>query len=215
MAGSGEQHEIEEITVTAPRLQRFQIPDVEFLVESYGDRRKGAELYNEGRYKEAFPYLLASAEQGFKLAQARLGYLYLAGLGIRRDAETGYIWLGLAARGNTTPEIRNYLRSIRDQLPADDRAYLEERIDEFAKRHGSEVNRVACRYERVTSSRIKKLYCRYMDQCRFWRSDAIRELSDCPQRHDPCKNPEAPGCCGLGCRDRCIKGLGNCLEDVL
>ncbi len=173
---------MDEITVTAPRLKTFffHIPNVEFLIKNYRNRGIGADHYNRGRYEEAFPHLLASAQQGFKMAQARVGYLYLAGLGTERDVETGIVWISLAAQYASAPEIRMYRRALWEKIPAHRQAELHRRIDEFDAVYGARVNRVGCTFDTTTSSRVKKLYCRYMDQCRFAETEATPELLDCP-----------------------------------
>ncbi len=176
--------DIEEITVTAPRPEKFELPDVEFVIETYSSRRKGAELYNDGHYEEAFPHLLAAAQRGFKMAQARVGYLYLSGLGVEQDVETAIVWLSVASRGSTAPEIRNYLRPLWEKIPASYVPELNERIEEYDAIYGAKVNRVGCDFSQTTRSRIKKLSCRYMDQCRYWTTAATPELQDCPEWFD-------------------------------
>ncbi len=189
-----EEDPTEEVVVTAPRVERFKIPDVEYVVETYQARREGAQLYNKGKLAESFPYLLAAAERGFKIAQARVGYLYLGGFGTEKDVETGITWLGLASRGVTAPEIRNYMKDIWKTLPEKDTSYLAKRIDEFDAKYGARANRVRCDFSTKTSSRVKELKCRLMDQCLYWETAAVSELHDCPQWFDPCKNPEAGQC---------------------
>ncbi len=181
---------IDEITVTAPRLKRLQLPSVEFVIETYNTRRRGAVLYNKRQYAEAFPHLLASARGGFKMAQARVGHLYMAGLGTKKDVETGIVWLSLASKGSSSPEIRQRVREIWDNVPDRYAEDIRDRIDEFEAAYSARVNRVRCDFSKSTRSRVKKLSCRYMDQCRYWSSAGTAELMDCPQWFDADINME-------------------------
>ena len=77
--------EPEEVVVTGSRLEPGSVVPYEDMQHVHDSRAKGACLYKRGRYDEAFPYLQAAAKRGFKLAQARVGFLHQKGLGTRRD----------------------------------------------------------------------------------------------------------------------------------
>ena len=77
---------------------------IEERIQTLADRRsiyralaKGKRLYALDQIDEAFPYLLDTAQRGFKDSQARVGHIYLQGLGdVERDATQGVGWLGAA-----------------------------------------------------------------------------------------------------------------------
>ncbi|MEE3134116.1 MAG: hypothetical protein VX298_11180, partial [Pseudomonadota bacterium] len=48
----------EEMIVTAPKPKRGHVPQFEYLLETYKARSKGSLLYRQGKFAEAFPYLL-------------------------------------------------------------------------------------------------------------------------------------------------------------
>ena len=121
----------EEMIVTAPKPKRGHVPQFEYLLETYKARSKGSLLYRQGKYAEAFPYLLVAAKRGFKLAQARVGFLFQQGLGTERDGEAAIAWLALSSTPDTLPEIRNYFRQQWAKIPPEYLPYLEELIEEY------------------------------------------------------------------------------------
>ena len=156
--------DIEEIVVTAPRPGRRKVPSYEHVFHIYESRRKGASLYKQGKYEEAFPHLLAAARSGFKFAQARVGFLYQQGLGTPQDPYAAVGWLGLAAEGTSHPEIENYFRDLWDRIPEPYVPHLEAVIDDYRGKYGAKANRVGCDMSHKAGSHIKKLTCRFMDE---------------------------------------------------
>ncbi len=62
---------------------------------------KGKELYDQKKYKEAYPYLKKAAEAGHSDAQMHLGKMYYNGWGVTHNHETGRMWHEkAAAQGN-------------------------------------------------------------------------------------------------------------------
>lgn len=156
--------DVEEVLVTAERPDPGQIPPMEYLLEIYNARRTGADLYKRGRYDEAFPHLLVAARRGFKFAQARVGFLYQQGLGTPQDPEAAIGWLGLAARGETMPEIRNHFKTLWEKIPEVYQPRLLDVIDSFEAKYGSRANRVACDSSHKAGTFTKRLTCRFMDE---------------------------------------------------
>ena len=102
---------VEEVIVTADRLEKGEMPSQTIIVQTYNVLQRGKRLYNERRYKEALPYLLIASKRGFKWAQAMAGDIYVHGRGgVPRDIEEGMGWLGVAARPQTAPRIQTYFR---------------------------------------------------------------------------------------------------------
>ncbi len=156
--------DVEEVLVTAEGPDPGQIPPMEYLLEIYDARRTGADLYRRGRYEEAFPHLLVAARRGFKFAQARVGFLYQQGLGTPQDPEAAIGWLGVAAKGETMPEIRNHFNALWEKIPDVYRPRLREVIDGFDAKYGARANRVACDTSHKAGTFTKRLTCRFMDE---------------------------------------------------
>ena len=156
--------DIEEIVVTASRPERGKVPSYERVFQIYESRRKGAWLYKQGRYEEAFPHLLAAAQSGFKFAQARVGFLYQQGLGTPQDPYAAVGWLGLAAEGISHPEIKNHFRNLWERIPEDYEPSLEAVIDEYREKYSAKANRVGCDMSHKAGTYIKSLTCRFMDE---------------------------------------------------
>ena len=156
--------DVEEMTVTAPGPESGQIPPLEYLLEVYDARSRGADLYRRGRYDEAFPYLLIAAKRGFKFAQARVAFLYQQGLGTPQDPEAAVAWLGVASRGETMPEILNYFNDMWRKIPESMQPDLAALIDEYEAKYGTRENRVACDRDRKAGTFVKSLTCRFMDE---------------------------------------------------
>ena len=148
--------------------------------EVYNANGRGAWLYRNGQYKEAFPYLLEAAESGFKLAQARVSYIYQQGLGdVPRDADAAIGWLGVAATPTTTPEIRNYYRRVLEQFPPEHRERIDEIVAEYRESYGTAATRVDCENVRVAGTFISRLKCDFRDAPRF--RDALDSEEEVPQ----------------------------------
>ena len=158
------EREVEEVVVTEKRL-RTAIPTVELIQATYEARHKGGRLYRLGQYEEALPLLLVAARKGFKMEQARVSFLYQQGLGTEQDVEAAVGWLGVAARGETTPEIRGRFKALWARIPQARRPYFEEVIDEYEKRYGNKANRTACKNRMTpTGVGIKRIFeCDFME----------------------------------------------------
>ena len=164
----------EEMIVTAPKPDRGQVPQFEYLLETYKARSKGSLLYRRGKFAESFPYLLVAAKRGFRLAQARVGFLFQQGIGTPRNAEAAIAWLALAATPDTLPEIMNYFRTQWAKIPPEYIPQLEQVIDEYREQYGNRENRVVCDMSRKAGTHFKKLTCRFMDESIYQDfSDAI------------------------------------------
>jgi hypothetical protein len=151
-------------------------------LETYKARSKGSLLYRQGKFAEAFPYLLVAAKRGFKLAQARVGFLFQQGLGTERDGEAAIAWLALSSTPDTLPEIRNYFRQQWAKIPPEYLPYLEEVIEEYREAFGDRENRVVCDMSRKAGTHFEKLTCRFMDES-FYQdfSEAINSDVAIPQ----------------------------------
>lgn len=162
---------VEEMVVTAERLEKGEWPTGTIITQTYNVRQRGMLLYELGRYEEALPLLLVAAERGFKWPQAMAADIYLHGRGgVRRDLRSGFGWLGVAASPRTSPQIDTYFRQAMAELPGPMRTAAEATVDEYRERWASRGWRVSCR--RVVSesanSVVMSLRLNKRLSCIFW-----------------------------------------------
>ena len=153
--------DVEEVLVTGERVTQLGAEERRAI---YRELARGRELYARADYERAFPHLLNTAEHGFKGAQARVGYIYLRGLGeVARDSTAAVGWLGVAASGNSAPEITNYFNGIWKQIPERHLPYFEEVVEEYESKYGEQATDVTCELRRPVDSHLKQLSC-YFDK---------------------------------------------------
>lgn len=176
---------VEEVVVTAERLEKGEWPTGTIITQTYNVRQRGMLLYELGRYQEALPWLLVAAERGFKWPQAMAGDIYLHGRGgVRRDLRAGFGWLGVAASPRTSSQIDSYYRQAMAELPDRMRKVAEVTVDEYRERWDSREWRVSCRRvvsesanSVVTSLRLnRRLRCAFMDEVPICRQPYLDEI---------------------------------------
>ena len=137
---------VEEVVVTAERLEKGAMPTQTVIVQTYNALERGKRLYNLRRYKEALPHLLVGAKRGFKWAQAMAADIYLHGRGgVQRNIEAGMGWLGVAARPQTAPAIQGYFRQAMAEMPGRARRHIENVVKRYREQWSSRDWRVTCR----------------------------------------------------------------------
>ena len=178
-AVAAERQAVEEVVVTETPIEE-KIPTVELMAATYKAREEGGRLYRRGRYEEALPLLLVAAKKGFKWEQARVSFLYQQGYGTEQDVEAAVAWLGVAARGDTTPEIRGRFKEIWARIPEQHRPHFEAIIDEYEKRYGNKANGTFCknRLELFGGHSKKRIL-----ECEFVGSDRLEGIVK-PVRRD-------------------------------
>ena len=83
--------DVEEVVV---RAERLPVPSLLQIEDTYQAQEQGAKHFRRRDYARAYPHLVVAAKMGFKTAQARLGYIYLHGLGgIPYDPVRGIGWI--------------------------------------------------------------------------------------------------------------------------
>ncbi|WP_251359987.1 TonB family protein [Kangiella sp. TOML190] len=106
---------------------------VSFSVQA--DFNKAVKNYEAGNYQEAFLEFHSLSEIGNKNAQYNLGFMYLDGLGTKRDLTKAYAWLKLSdedGESQGTQDILNQLSShIKDQAEAD--SYYDSIFKKYSK----------------------------------------------------------------------------------
>lgn len=202
---------LEVMTVIEDRIQTL-----EDRRRIYRDLAKGKRLYALDQIDEAFPYLLDTAQRGFKDSQARVGHIYLQGLGdIERDSTQGVGWLGAASSGSTSPGIRNYFNDIWKRIPETHVAYFEEVVEDYRSRYGEQATGVVCDLNRPLRSFVKELHCYFeaplpeeirillkdyqgSEEAREFIEERLAAAREAVEALERCRNP-ALGGAGLGC----------------
>lgn len=150
---------MEEVIV---RDKPMEFPNVQTFADRHMVHSRGEYYYRTRQYKKAFPFLLASARQGFKMAQARLGFIYQQGLGeVQRDGWRAVGWLGVAAHGDTDPSIRNYYRKILRKIPEELIPAVDAVVADFVERYGPEATGMECIMSRPAGSHIARMACNF------------------------------------------------------
>lgn len=133
---------------------------------------RGEYYYRIGRYKDAFPYLLASAKRGFKIAQAQVGYIYLTGQGVIKPSKaTALGWLGVAASPKSDPEIKNYYKDLLKTIPEHLKPKLELVVQDFIAKYGTEATGMSCDHIRRAGTHVSDLKCNFEGE--FEHRDAL------------------------------------------
>lgn len=142
----------------------------------YQDLATGHKLYADKKIKEAFPYLLNTAERGFKNSQATVSHIYAYGLGdVERDTSQAVGWLGVAAAGATSRSIKNYFGTVWKRIPEQHVPYFEEVVEEFKGKYGERATGVVCDTRRPIRSHIKRLSCHFKEDLDERTRDALAD----------------------------------------
>ncbi len=150
---------MEDMVVTEVRQQ---IENAFSFNDFHKVKDRGEYYYRIGRYKDAFPYLLASAKRGFKIAQAQVGYIYISGRGVVKPSlATGIAWLGVAATPRSDPEIKNYYKNLMKQIPEDLKPKVQELVDLFIEKYGPEATGMSCVHVRRAGTHVSDLKCNF------------------------------------------------------
>lgn len=172
---------IAEVTIAAPTVREYRIEE-ELIVQGarnrlksarqilrgYDSRSMGGYYYKLRMYEKAYPYLLESAQEGFKMSQARLGYIYQKGLGgVERDWVKAVGWLSVAASRHSHPEIMNYWKNLRAKIPEQNMSMVEDITDEYVSRYGSKATGVTCDINRAAGTHIAHMRCFYDDEIEY------------------------------------------------
>lgn len=165
---------IEEVRVTADRVTDLTLEERRHI---YKQLAQGRQLYSDSEYKRAFPLLLNTARHGFKEAQARVGYIYLNGLGeVTRDSAVAVGWLGVAASGNSSPGIENYFNDIWSQIPEQYVPRFREVVEKYESKYGEDATGVTCELRRPVGTHLKRLLCYFDEDLTLEERDLIEDM---------------------------------------
>lgn len=166
--------DIEEVRVTGEPVTDLTLGERR---EIYKQLAQGRRLYSDSEYKRAFPLLLNTARHGFKDAQARVGYIYLNGLGeVTRDSATAVGWLGVAASGNSSPGIENYFNDIWSQIPEQYVPRFREVIEKYESKYGEDATGVTCELRRPMGTHLKRLICFFDEDLTLEERDLFEDM---------------------------------------
>jgi hypothetical protein len=155
--------DVEEIVVKG-RQYRAR-PNISSMFDIRDDHAKGGLLYRQKRYAEAFPYLMNAAKRGFKISQARVGFIYQQGLGgVPRNGAAAIGWIGVAASRKTSPEIVNYYRRMRDKVPPVKVDQIDQIVARFVAQYGPDATGIRCDNTRMAGSHISTLKCDHEEE---------------------------------------------------
>lgn len=160
-------------------MEELVVSEVREQIEnafSYNDfhtvKDRAEYYYRIGRYKDAFPYLLASAKRGFKIAQAQVGYIYLTGQGVVKPSKaTAIAWLGVAASPRSDPEIKNYYKDLLKTIPEELKPKVEELVQSFIDTYGPKATGMSCIHVRRAGTHVSDLKCNFKGE--FEHRDAL------------------------------------------
>ncbi|MCY3884745.1 MAG: hypothetical protein OXG24_07460 [Gammaproteobacteria bacterium] len=177
----------EAVAATVEEVEDFERTTMEEMVVSevreqienaftYNDfhtvKDRAEYYYRIGRYKDAFPYLLASAKRGFKIAQAQVGYIYLTGQGVVKPSKaTAIAWLGVAASPRSDPEIKNYYKDLMKTIPEELKPKVEELVQSFIDTYGPKATGMSCIHVRRAGTHVSDLKCNFKGE--FEHRDAM------------------------------------------
>ena len=77
-------------------------------------------------YKKGFEWTYKSAQQGYKDAQANLGFDYYNGWGVRKNHVLAYMWWSLYAVNEKSPLIDQNLSDLEQELTPDELARAQQ-----------------------------------------------------------------------------------------
>ena len=170
----------EQMTITAEEEDK-PLTHLEML-KAYEDHKMGNRLFNQKRYRDAYPYLLAASKVGFKDSQARLGFILLHGLGdIPAHHSRAIGWFSAAATGQTKPVVKRYFEMLMENVPETKLAAIQQVVVGYQETYGREDPVVTCEKERFTRSHIKRLRCFFTDTmvaAMALENDDYREVMD-------------------------------------
>ncbi len=151
--------DIEEVYVEGVRIEpeSMAIHEMEAI---YQRKQITTRSFEIGKYEEAFPALLQLARLGFKDAQARVGFIYLHGLGGQQKSNLKALgWLGVASQGETRPQYRNIFNQMLSEVPEPQKQLVATTVSNYLDRYDSEKLGIQCMRSRT--GHLDKFTCRW------------------------------------------------------
>lgn len=159
IASTERSYDIEEVYVEGVRIEpeSMAIHEMEAI---YQRKQSAARNFKIGKYEEAFPKLLQLARLCFKDAQARVGFIYLHGLGGQQKSNLKALgWLGVASQGETRPQYRNIFNQLLSEVPDPQQQLVATTVANYRDRCDSE--KLGGRCKRSRTGHLDKFTCRW------------------------------------------------------
>ena len=154
--------DMEEVIVEGERIDPGSMDFLE-LEQIYRQKESASRNFKIGKYEEAFPELLQLAKLGFKDAQARVGFLFLHGLGGQQKSNLKALgWLGVASQGTTRPQYRNIFNQMLSEVPEEQQSLVSFVVADYREKFNSEKLGIECWHSNV--NHIRQFTCRYQDE---------------------------------------------------
>ena len=153
---------MEEIVVEGERIDPTSMDFLE-MERIYLQKANASRNFKIGKYEEAFPELLQLAKLGFKDAQARVGFLFLHGLGGQKKSNLKALgWLGVASQGTTRPQYRNIFNQMMNEVPEDQQSLANFVVADYREKFDSKKLGIECWHSNV--NHVRQFTCRYHDE---------------------------------------------------
>lgn len=153
---------MEEVIVEGERIDPASMDFLE-MEQIYRQKASASRNFKIGKYEEAFPNLLQLAKLGFKDAQARVGFLFLHGLGGQKKSNLKALgWLGVASQGTTRPQYRNIFNQMMSEVPEDQRLLVDYIVADYREKFDSKKLGIECWHSNV--NHVRQFTCRYHDE---------------------------------------------------
>ena len=154
--------DMEEVIVEGERIDPASMDYLE-LEQIYRQKESASRNFKIGKYEEAFPGLLRLAKLGFKDAQARVGFLFLHGLGGQQKSNLKALgWLGVASQGTTRPQYRNIFNQMMSEVPEQQQSLVAFVVADYREKFNSENLGIECWHSNV--NHVRQFTCRYHDE---------------------------------------------------
>jgi len=118
---------------------------------------EGTELYEDGKFEEAFSLSSIAAQRGMKTAQYLLGIMFLKGEYVDQSLAIGMAWLGVAGEADQDDWHATY-EQIYDTLPANLQAAIDAKVATYIELYGVRTQKIRCdRRARIGQRRIEEI----------------------------------------------------------
>ncbi|MDH4109552.1 MAG: sel1 repeat family protein [Gammaproteobacteria bacterium] len=125
----------------------------------YENETSGLKFYEKGEYEQALTLLRETAALGLKRSQYILGFMFLKGEGVERNALLGLAWMGLATESGNEDWQASY-DQLYGTLNDTQKAMLQRKIEEYRAKYGAVAQGITCAKTKIVGSRKVDWVCR-------------------------------------------------------
>jgi len=144
-----------DISITAPDDTKTY----KSLKDLEEELQLAAQYYKEEKYPEAYPILAELSQWGIKSAQSLLGAMYIKGQHVDQSFERGLAWLGVAKESRNDKSTKSMFKHVYKQLDKTQKAYIDNKVDDYIAKYGTETQTVICKKKRAVGSHIPVKKC--------------------------------------------------------